>query len=139
MGKNIVIIGGGEIGCETALYLKEQGKKVTVIEMLPTLSPETFHLTRDIMLWNMEDGITAHTGASCKEITKDSVRFTDKDGQEQTVPCDNVIISAGMRSRVALAESFRDCAPEFRAIGDCYLAKNVRTATQTAFDAVMNL
>ena len=139
LGENIVIIGGGEIGCETALYLKEQGKKVTVIEMLPTLSPETFHLTRDIMLWNMEDGITAHTGASCKEITKDSVRFTDKDGQEQTVPCDNVIISAGMRSRVDLAESFRDCAPEFRAIGDCYLAKNVRTATQTAFDAVMNL
>lgn len=139
LGENIVIIGGGEIGCETALYLKEQGKKVTVIEMLPTLSPETFHLTRDMMLWNMKDCITSFTSAVCKEITKDSVRFTDKDGQEQTVPCDNVIISAGMRPRTALAETFRDCAPEFRAIGDCTIAKNVRIATQTAFDAVMNL
>lgn len=139
LGKNIVIIGGGEIGCETALYLKEQGKEVTIIEMLPELSPETFHLTRDMMLLRVNKEVTSYVGASCKEITADSVRFVDKDGVEQTIACDNVVISAGMRSRVALAESFRDSAPEFRAIGDCYLAKNVRIATQTAFDAVMCL
>ena len=139
LGENIVIIGGGEIGCETALYLKEQGKNVIIIEMLPSLSPETFHLTRTIMLWRVEKEVTAYTSASCKEITAQSVTFADKDGNLQTIPCDNVVISAGMRSRIALAETFRDCAPEFRAIGDCYLAKNVRIATQTAFDAVMNL
>ena len=44
-----------------------------------------------------------------------------------------------MRSRAALAELFRDTAPEFWAIGDCTIPKNVRIATQTAFDAVMNL
>ncbi len=139
LGENIVLIGGGEIGCETALALTEAGKHVTVIEMLPELSPETFHLTRDIMLWNMGKCVTSFTGATCKEITESSVRFADKDGKEQVIPADQVIISAGMRSRAALAESFRDAAPEFRAIGDCCLAKNVRIATQTAFDAVMNL
>lgn len=138
LGQNIVIIGGGEIGCETALYLKEQGKNVTVIEMLPELAPETFHLTRDIMLWRMEE-VTSFTGAACKEITETTVRFLDKDGQEQVIPCDTAIISAGMRPRAALAESFRDAAPHFRAIGDCTIAKNVRTATQTAFDAVMTI
>ena len=139
LGENIVIIGGGEIGCETALYLKEQGKHVTIIEMLPTLAPETFHLTRDIMLWRVEKEVDSYTGASCKEITENTVRFVDKDGVEQTIPCDNVIISAGMRPRTAQAEAFRDCAPEFRPIGDCTIAKNVRIATQTAFDAAMNL
>lgn len=139
LGENIVIIGGGEIGCETALYLKEQGKNVTIIEMLPTLAPETFHLTRDIMLWRVEKEVTAYTGAACKEITENSVRFADKDGMEQTIPCDNVIISAGMRPRSDLAEAFRDAAPEFRAIGDCTIAKNVRIATQTAYDAALNL
>lgn len=137
--ENIVIIGGGEIGCETALALKEHGKHVTVIEMLPELSPETFHLTRDIMLWKMSKEVTAYTGAACKEITEHTVRFVDKDGSEQTIAADCVIISAGMRARGALAETFRDAAPEFRAIGDCTIAKNVRIATQTAYDAVMNL
>lgn len=139
LGENIVIIGGGEIGCETALFLKEQGKKVTIIEMLPELSPETFHLTRDIMLWRVEKEVTAFTGASCKEITEHFVRFVDRDGVEQTISCDHVIISAGMRSRSQEAEEFRDAAPEFRAIGDCTIAKNVRIATQTAFDAVNTL
>lgn len=139
LGERVVIIGGGEIGCETALYLKEQGKKVTIIEMLPELAPETFHLTRDIMLWRVEKEVTVHTGASCKEITGHAVRFVDKNGEEQIIPCDNVIISAGMRPRTAQAEQFRDTAPEFRAIGDCTIAKNVRIATQTAFDAVMTI
>ena len=35
-GEQIVIIGGGSVGCETAEYLAEKGKKVTVIEMLDT-------------------------------------------------------------------------------------------------------
>lgn len=139
LGERIVLIGGGEIGCETALALKEAGKTVTIIEMLPELAPETFHLTRDIMLWRVSKEVTAYTGATCKEITENSVRFLDKDGTEQTIPADQVIISAGMRPRSLLAEQFRDAAPEFRAIGDCTIAKNVRIATQTAYDAVMNL
>ena len=137
--ENIVIIGGGEIGCETGLALKEAGKNVTIIEMLPELAPETFHLTRDIMLWRVGKELTAFTGAACKEITDTSVRFADKDGNEQTIPADCVIISAGMRPRAAQAEAFRDAASEFRAIGDCTIAKNVRIATQTAYDAVMTL
>ena len=139
LGERIVLIGGGEIGCETALALKEAGKTVTIIEMLPELAPETFHLTRDIMLWRVSKEVTAYTGATCKEITENSVRFLDKDGTEQTIPADQVIISAGMRPRSGIAEQFRDAAPEFRAIGDCTIAKNVRIATQTAYDAVMNL
>ena len=65
--------------------------------------------------------------------------FVDKDGVEQTIACDHVVISAGMRSRAAEAEALRNPTPEYRAIGNCTIAKNVRTATQTAFDAVMNL
>lgn len=139
LGENIVLIGGGEIGCETALYLKEHGKNVTIIEMLPELASETFHLTRDMMLWRVEQKVTAYTGAACKEISEHTVRFLDQNGVEQTIPCDSVIISAGMRPRAELAETFRDAAPEFRAIGDCTTPKNVRIATQTAYDAAMNL
>jgi hypothetical protein len=44
-----------------------------------------------------------------------------------------------MRPRAAQAEQFRRCAPVFRTIGDCVTAKNVRTATRTAFDAASSI
>ena len=33
-GRNVVIIGGNMIGCETAEFLAEYGKNITVLEML---------------------------------------------------------------------------------------------------------
>jgi 2-enoate reductase len=39
-GDKVVVIGGGMIGCETAVWLAEQGKQVTVVEMMPQLMGE---------------------------------------------------------------------------------------------------
>ncbi len=140
LGENIVLIGGGEVGCETALALAEKGKKVSIIEMLPELCPETFHLTRGVMLGEMDKaGIVSYTSARCTGITTEGVSFVDKDGNEQFVPADNVVMSSGMRPRQDLAESFRECAPDFTPIGDCVIAKNVRTATRMAYDAAVQL
>ena len=49
LAEEIVMIGGGEIGVETALYLCELGKKVTVLEMLPELIADA--LMRTIRIW----------------------------------------------------------------------------------------
>ena len=139
IGERVVLIGGGEVGCETALALAEKGKKVSIIEMLPELCPETFHLTRGVMLGKMEKCVDMYTGARCTGITTEGVSFVDKDGNEQFVPCDVVVMSSGMRPRQDLAESFRMTAPDFMPIGDCVIAKNVRTATRMAFDAATRI
>ena len=34
---NVVVIGGGLVGCELALHLAQNGKKVTIIEALPDI------------------------------------------------------------------------------------------------------
>ena len=139
LGDKVVLIGGGEVGCETALALAETGKKVSIIEMLPQLCPETFHLTRGVMLGKMEGVIDIYTGARCTGITTEGVSFVDKDGNEQFVAADTVVMSSGMRPRQDLAESFRTTAPEFMPIGDCVVAKNVRTATRMAYDAASRI
>ena len=140
IGEKVVLIGGGEVGCETALALAEKGKKVSIIEMLPELCPETFHLTRGVMLGLMNDqGIAQYTSARCTGITDKGVAFVDKDGNEQFVEADVVVMSSGMRPRSDLAESFHMTAPDFAAIGDCVEAKNVRTSTRTAYDAAIRI
>ena len=40
LGKNVVVIGGGEVGVETAIYLAENGHTAKVLEMLDTLAPD---------------------------------------------------------------------------------------------------
>ena len=108
--------------------------------MLPELCPETFHLTRGVMLGLMDkQNVKSYTGARCTGITAEGVNFVDADGKEQFVPADVVVMSSGMRPRQDLAESFRTTAPEFMPIGDCVVAKNVRTATRMAYDAAVRI
>ena len=52
LSDDIVLIGGGEIGVETALYLCELGKRVTVLEMLPELIADAPHAHYKNMVHN---------------------------------------------------------------------------------------
>lgn len=40
-GKSAVVVGGGDVGCETACHLADNGWKVTIVEMLPELMKES--------------------------------------------------------------------------------------------------
>ena len=140
LGQRIVVIGGGEVGCETAIYLAGGGKDVTVIEMLPELAASSCYAPY-LALNDMVNRLCkVHLDARCSRITGRAVGFTDLEtGEERDVAADTVVFSAGMRSRSGLAESFRGCAPVFFRIGDCETAKNLKVCNRTAFDAAMQI
>jgi NADPH-dependent 2,4-dienoyl-CoA reductase/sulfur reductase-like enzyme len=50
MGDNVVVIGGGQVGCETALHLVRHGKNVTVLEMRTSLAPDASPTGRDELI-----------------------------------------------------------------------------------------
>ena len=139
-GRKLVVLGGGLVGCETGLFLAaEAGKEVTILEMLPEVATDEMHLTRDALMDRLNEKTTIITNARCTGITAGGVTYVDADGNEQTVACDNVILSAGMRPRQDLAESFRGTAPFFTVIGDASRPSNVRNATRTGHDAAVRL
>ncbi len=140
IGQKVVLIGGGEVGCETALYLADGGKDVTVLEMLPELAMASAYAPYLALNDRVPKACTVHVNARCSGITDNSVSYVDlSDNKEYSVPADTVVFSSGMRSKTALAESFRECAPVFFKLGDCEIAKNVRICTRTAFDAAMQI
>jgi len=140
VGQRVVVIGGGEVGCETALYLARGGKEVSVIEMLPELAAASAYAPQLAIQDLLPRECDVHVNARSSYITDHSVGYVDlTDGTEHEIPCDTVVFSAGMRSRTALAESFRACAPIFFKLGDCEQAKNVRVCNRTAFDAAMQI
>ena len=97
-GKNVVIIGGGLVGCETALHLLEYGNKITIIEMLATLAngQEASHRARDLDTLK-NGGVVMNTLASVKKVTDTAVEFVDSEGNAQSVPADLVIVATGQR------------------------------------------
>ena len=77
----------------------------------------------------------AITGGTCTGITARGVEYRDGQGKTHTLACDTVILAMGMRSKTAEAEAFRDCAPEFRALGDCVKVGNLQKVIRSAYDA----
>lgn len=99
--KTVTIVGTGFIGLEVCENLKGLGMEVTLIEMLPQVTPG---LDRDMAVYVQENleknGVTVLTGVSATRITDKSVILSD--GRE--VSSDFVLLSTGVRPNTDLAE-----------------------------------
>lgn len=139
IGQKIAVLGGGDVGCETAVYLaQEAGKTVSLVEMTDTLAAASCAIPRTAITKEIETCVDAHTGSRCTGITKDGITYVDAEG-EHSIQADTVVLSAGMVPQKAQAEAFRMIAGEFFPIGDCVKANNVRTAVRTGYDSAIQL
>ena len=135
IGENVVILGGGLVGCEEAIYLAEKGHRVTIIEMKPEFCRDAPFLHHEAVHIEMEKyGIKLMNNSRCTEILEDGVRV-ERDGESFTVKADTVVVAAGVRPLMEKAEALRDCAFDFWKIGDCKKAGNVQKAMHEGFDA----
>ncbi|MDK2980821.1 MAG: hypothetical protein PWQ55_1168 [Chloroflexota bacterium] len=135
-----VVIGGGSIGCELGLELAERGNQVHIVEITDTLVAKGNMHYRIAIRQHMENCKTLKllTETRCVKINQDSVVVV-RNGQEETIEADHVVIAIGMRPRKDLADSFRDVTPKTYLIGDCEKVANVKEATLTATLIAMNL
>lgn len=139
VGQRVAVIGGGQVGCETAIHYGTMGRTVTVLEMQNKLAPDAMRTYQEELEGQVNDHCTAILGATVTEITPAGVSYRDASGAVHTVPADTVLLAVGMRARSQQAETFRACAEEFRKIGDCVKVGNVKTVTRAAFDAAMTI
>ena len=139
IGQKIAVLGGGDVGCETAVYLaQEAGKQVGLVEMTDTLAAASCAIPRTAITKEIEKCVDAHTGSRCTGITEQGISYVDAEG-EHFMEADTVVLSAGMVPQKQQAEAFRMIAGEFFPIGDCVKANNVRTAVRTGYDSAIQL
>ena len=122
VGEKVVIVGGGVIGCELAVYLAQKGKKVTVIEMLHRVLDDMdhVHMNREMLLKMLqENDITIFTNTALDEITDSGVIVVDKNFTKREIPAESVVIATGMVSQDDLYEELREQIDEVYRIGDC--------------------
>ena len=82
--------------------------------------------------------LTVITGGRCTGVSTHEVRYV-KDGTEQAVSCDSVVLSAGMKPLMALADSFMGLTDDFAEAGDCVRARTVEWANKEGYYAAMRL
>ncbi|MBO5858699.1 MAG: FAD-dependent oxidoreductase, partial [Clostridia bacterium] len=118
-GKNVVVIGGGSIGCETAEFLAKQGKKVSVIEMTDTFAGNTGKTAQTILLGHLKgNGVKLLAESRVEKITATEVIYKAKDGKQNSVKADTVVLAIGNRPDTSLYNSLKDEVNEIYNIGD---------------------
>jgi len=120
VGKKVIVIGGGFVGCETAEFLRQQGKKVVIVEILPQLASELFPPYAYQAIQRLKErNVELHKGVLAEEITDQGMTILDQSGKEIDILADDIVISAGSTSDNSLARSLKGSIPRIYEVGDC--------------------
>lgn len=137
--EEVVVLGGGLAGCECAIHLARDGKKVHLVEMRDSLAVDANIRHRPILMKMIDQYVDVHTEYQGVRITEDGVFCKDKEGKEVLVPGKTVICALGQRANRDLATSFLDAAPIVREIGDCVRASNITNAVYQGYHAGLDV
>ena len=133
LGQKVVILGGGLVGSECAIYLDGLGKDVTIVEMKDDWAADSYFMHKNAMKIYMRDSnIKIHVNTTAKAITDKGLVCQTPEG-ELVIPADNILLAAGMRADRKTAESFYNAAPRVFETGDCIKAGRVVEAVTTGY------
>lgn len=118
-GKRVAIIGGELVGCETAEYLAEKGKKVSVLRRSGEMAADVGPSQRGPLLERLEKkGVTLMPGVQYQEINHKGLVITNKQGDKQLVRADTIVLAAGSRPVNTLGQELKGKVPSLYVIGD---------------------
>ncbi len=167
-GKQVVIIGGGSVGCETAVATAEMGTiSAETLKFLMENDAETPERlkellnrgTREVTLVEMDKGIGRDIGISTrwvvikcirrmgirvmdqytvKEVTEKGV-LVEKAGEETFLPADTVVLAIGAVANNPLEEMLKDKVKELHVIGDALKPRKLTEAIREGFDLAREL
>ncbi len=131
VGDTVAVIGGGMLGCELALHLADQGKKVILTTRQEKIAydMETAHYIV-FMERLLGSGVQVHTGKMVSRVTPEGVDMLDlvRLGERLEIKADTVIVMGGFQPDQDLSEQIGGNGPEVISIGDCVRPRGIHEA-----------
>jgi 2,4-dienoyl-CoA reductase-like NADH-dependent reductase (Old Yellow Enzyme family)/NADPH-dependent 2,4-dienoyl-CoA reductase/sulfur reductase-like enzyme len=138
-GGTTIIIGGGQIGCETADFLAAMGKKVTIVEILNDVAIDMGPLARIPLLKRLrERGVNIHTNTTIEEISERGV-LAKVDAKIISLDAESIILATGSKSNGELAKQLAKEIGELYVIGDCAEPRKVYDAIHEGFQVGLKI
>ena len=139
-GKRVVILGGGLVGTELAIYLAGLGRDVEIVEMAPAMNIGGNMLHGLAIRLELErKNVAVNYSVTATEINDKGLVGEGPDGEKKLYEADTVIYAAGQAPLRDDANALRFSAPEFHQIGDCLTPKNISEATRQAYNIARNI
>lgn len=133
LGDKIVIIGGGDIGCETADMLASENRDITIVEMLPDVLSKMKDLPREELLARLkEKGIRILTETRVLSIEEGRIWIEDNKRERIALDADSVILAIGSEPENSLKGLLEGKVTEVYLIGDANTPGNVGSALRSA-------
>ena len=141
-GKTAVVIGGGLVGCETALHLAQEGRKVTIVEALDSImsvNGPLCHANKDMLEQLLPyNGVDIICGARA-EGYKDGVLTVTAGGETRSLSCDSVILSVGYAEKDSLYRELEFEVPEIYLLGDARKVANIMYAVWDSYEVANHI
>lgn len=140
VGRKVVVIGGGFVGCEVADYLVAQGKQATIVELLPALASEFVYIYQNVLIDEInKHGVKYYTSVKDEEITPGGVKIIDKDDKEIFLEADDVVLATGSVADRSLPDALKGKVAELYEVGDCQKAARIYEAMSEGAAAAQKL
>ena len=136
---DVVVFGGGLAGCECAIHLGMDGKRVHLVEMRDQLAPDANVRHRPLLLKEIDKYVTVHTGYKGLEVTSEGIWCENAEGERVLVPGTSVICALGQRSRTDVVEALMNTAPYVRVIGDASRVSTITNAVYWGHHAALDI
>lgn len=141
-GDTTVVIGGGLVGCETALWLAQQGKNVTLIEALDSLlaiNGPLCHANKDMLERLVPyNGVDVITSAKVCSYKDGILSYKTEDGNKE-ISCDSVILAVGYKEENTLYHQLEFEIPEIYLLGDAKKVSNIMYGIWDAFEVANHI
>jgi 2-enoate reductase len=135
-GERVVVAGGGLVGCETAVYLAQKGKRVTIVEALEEIISDVFEANKQYLFKMLaENGVSVLTNTNLVRISEHGAVVENKYHRfEAELEADTIILALGLKPETDLLKALRGKVKELYSIGDCEGPGKIIDAVWRAFD-----
>ncbi len=133
---NVLMIGGGLVGSETAEFLAEKGCSVSIIDGSDKIARGVSNTILPTLMESFQThNVQQYTSYKLESIEQDYVVCVSKEQTKLKLPYDFVVIAAGAKPNTFETNKLEsNCIPVYR-IGDCKeRALDIENAIKTGYD-----
>ena len=141
-GQNVAVIGGGLVGCETALWLAQQGRNVKIIEALDRilavngpLCHANSEMLERLIPFNGVEVIASAKAAGYRE----RILTVETPEGARDITCDSVVLSVGYEENDYLYRQLQFRVPELYLLGDAKKVSNIMYGIWDAFEVANHI
>ncbi|MCS5421131.1 MULTISPECIES: NAD(P)/FAD-dependent oxidoreductase [Psychrilyobacter] len=139
-GNNVVVIGGGQVGAETAAHLANHGSRVTIVEMQDAIAKLGIPLVNHFLMKDLkENNVNIMLNTAVKEIFEDSVLVERNNEEIKLDNIDTVVMAIGSRSENKLADILKNKVKEVITIGDAVKVRDGINALEEGYKAGLQI